>query len=73
MRVLRGSLISQRDPQNNDEIGDPGSPISWGPQNFMTDFRDPVVIIGTPLSTQTADDTGDAYDSVSLQVKNGQV
>ena len=36
MRVLRGSLISQRDPQNNDEIGDPGSPISWGPQNFMT-------------------------------------
>ena len=26
MRVLRGSLISQRDPQNNDEIGDPGSP-----------------------------------------------
>ena len=33
---LRGSLISQRDPQNNDEIGDPGSPISWGPQNFMT-------------------------------------
>ena len=36
MRVLRGSLISQRDPQNKDEIGDPGSPISWGPQNFMT-------------------------------------
>ena len=30
---------------------------------FLRDFRDPVVIIGTPYSTQTADDTGDAYDS----------
>ena len=36
VHVLRGSLLSQRDPQNNDKIGDPGSPMSWGPQNFMT-------------------------------------
>ena len=42
---------------------------------FLRNFRDPVVIIGTPFSTQTADDTGDAYDSggYSLQVKNSQV
>ena len=32
--------------------------IPWFP--FLRDFRDPVVIIGTPFSTQTADDTGDA-------------
>ena len=29
---------------------------------FLHNFRDPVVIIGTPFSMQTADDTGDAYD-----------
>ena len=28
---------------------------------FLHDFRDPVVIIGTPFSTQTADDPDDAY------------
>ena len=37
-------------------MGIPGFP-------FLRDFRDPVVIIGTPFSTQMADDTGDAYDS----------
>ena len=37
-------------------MGIPGFP-------FLRVFRDPVMIIGTPLSTQTADDTGDAYDS----------
>ena len=50
-------------------MGIPGFP-------FFRDFRDPFVIIGTPFSTQMADDTGDAYDSgdtVNLQVKNGQV
>ena len=30
---------------------------------FLSDFRDPVVIMGTPFSTQMVDDTGDAYDS----------
>ena len=30
-------------------MGIPGFP-------FLRDFRDPVVIIGTPFSTQTADD-----------------
>ena len=35
-RILMGSLISWRGPQNHNEIGDPGSSISWGPQNFMT-------------------------------------
>ena len=28
---------------------------------FLRDFRDPDVIIGTPFSTQTADDPDDAY------------
>ena len=37
-------------------MGIPGFP-------FLRDFRDPVVIIRTPFSTQTADETGDAYDS----------
>ena len=36
MTLTLGALISQTGPQNNDEIGDPGSPKSWGPQNFMT-------------------------------------
>ena len=51
------------------KYGHPGVP-------FLRNFRDPVVIKGTPFSTQTADDTGDATilaDTVSLQVKNGQV
>ena len=49
-----------------------GDTILRGASYFVTD---PVVIIGTPFSTQTADDTGDAYNSggYSLQVKNGQV
>ena len=32
-------------------MGIPGFP-------FLRDFRDPVVVIGAPFSTQTADDTG---------------
>ena len=35
-------------------MGIPGFP-------FLRDFRDPVVIIGTPFSTQTADDPDDEY------------
>ena len=27
---------SWKGPQNHNENGDPGSPFSWGPQNFMT-------------------------------------
>ena len=34
-------------------MGIPGFP-------FLRDFRDPVVIIGTPFSTQTADESDDA-------------
>ena len=26
---------SQKGPQNHNENGDPGSPFSWDPQNFM--------------------------------------
>ena len=37
-------------------MGIPGFP-------FLRDFRDPGVIIGTPFSTQTADDTDDANDA----------
>ena len=37
-------------------MGIPGFP-------FLPDFRDPVVIIGTPFSTQTADNTDDAYNT----------
>ena len=46
-------------------MGLPGFP-------FLRDFRDPVVIIGTPLSTQTADDTGDAYDSGGYSQSSGK-
>ena len=28
---------SWKGPQNHNENGDPGSPFSWGPQNFMTE------------------------------------
>ena len=46
-------------------MGIPGFP-------FLLDFWDPVVIIGTPLSTQTADDTGDAYDSGGYSQSSGK-
>ena len=46
-------------------MGIPGFP-------FLRDFRDPVVIIGTPLSTQTADDTVDAYDSCGYNQSSGK-
>ena len=39
---------------------------------FLRDFRDPVVIIGSPFSTQTADDTGDAYDSGGYSQSSGK-
>ena len=40
--------------------------------SFLRDFRDPVVIIGTPFNTQTADDTGDAYDSGGYSQLSGK-
>ena len=46
-------------------MGIPGFP-------FLRDFRDPVVIIGTSFSTQTADDTGDAYDSCGCSQFSGK-
>ena len=46
-------------------MGIPGFP-------FLCDFRDPVVIIGTPFSTQTADDTGDTYDSGGYSQLSGK-
>ena len=46
-------------------MGIPGFP-------FLRDFRDPVVIIGTPFSTQTADETGDAYDSCRYSQSSGK-
>ena len=33
---MLGSPNSWKGPQNHNENGDPGSPFSWGPQNFMT-------------------------------------
>ena len=46
-------------------MGIPGFPFSRG-------FRDPVVIIETPFSTKTADDTGDAYDSGGYSQLSGK-
>ena len=46
-------------------MGIPGFP-------FLRDFRDPVMIIGTPFSTQTADDTGDANDSGGYSQLSGK-
>ena len=46
-------------------MGIPGFP-------FLRSFRDPVVIIGTPFSTKTADDTGDAYDSGGYSQLSGK-
>ena len=46
-------------------MGIPGYP-------FLRDFRDPVMIIGTPFSMQTADDTGDAYDSGGYSQSSGK-
>ena len=39
---------------------------------FLCDFRDAVVIIGTPFSTQTAEDTGDPYDSGGYSQLSGK-
>ena len=57
----------------------PGGPKIGGPYFHMTpgfpflrDFRDPVVIIGTPFSTQTTDDTGDANDSGGYSQSSGK-
>ena len=47
-------------------MGIPGFP-------FLRGFRDPVVIIGTPFSTKTADDTGDAYDSGGYRMAKWKV
>ena len=46
-------------------MGIPGVP-------FLHDFRAPVVIIGTPFSMQTADDTGDGYDSGGYSQSSGK-
>ena len=34
-----GVPIFTKGPQNHNENGDPGSPISWDPQNFMIPDR----------------------------------
>ena len=36
IELHRGSPNSWKGSQNHNENGDPGSPFSWGPQNFMT-------------------------------------
>ena len=36
IELFWGSPNSRKGPQNHNENGDPGSPFSWGPQNFMT-------------------------------------
>ena len=38
---------------------------------FLRDFRDPVVIIGTPISTQTTDNTDGAYNTVNTVNMSG--
>ena len=45
-------------------MGIPGFP-------FLHDFRDPVMIIGTPISTQTTDDTDGVYDTVDTVNMSG--
>ena len=39
---------------------------------FLRGFRDPNVIIGTPFSTETTDDIGDAYDSDGYSQSSGK-
>ena len=46
-------------------MGIPGFP-------FLRVFSNPVVIIGTPFSTQTTDDTGDAYHSDGYSQLSGK-
>ena len=46
-------------------MGIPGFP-------FLRGFRDPVVIIGTPFSTKTADDPSDTYDSGGYSQLSGK-